>query len=872
VTPGQIERLASLLGRFYGGALYLYPSEFRNEFGTEMVRFFHEDCHRTARRGGIVALLLLGLRTAIDVARSAPAAHIDVLRQDLRFSGRLMSSAKAFTFTAVAALALGIGANSAVFSLVNGILLQPLPYPEADRLVMLWDRNPKGIERNNVSPPNFADYGAGAKSLAGVAAFYEAGANLQDTAGVEHVTSYAVTPGFFDVLGVQPMLGTGLEDAARAPSAVLSHQFWSRRFGGDPAVIGKVLRIDGRACSIRGVMPPGFRFPSRETALWTSMPFDPAGFSRQAHFLSVVGRLKDGATPAQSRAELQTLAAGLARAYPASNRGWGVTLLPLQEQVVGAARTSLWVFLGAVGLVLLIACADIANLLLARSATRQCELAIRTALGASTVRLARQMVTESVMLAVLGGAAGLAIASGCVALLKALRPAAIPRLDDVAVNGWVVAFTFVLSLLTGFACGLIPAWRVSRTDVNAGLKEGGASRKSFAAHRLRGLLIFAEVMLSLLLTIGAGLLIRTFLHLQNLDAGFNAEGAATLTLEMPPVRYRSASERAALLEQAAARVRALPGVESAGLISNLPFTGGEGFNRFGFTIDAKDDPGAENHRFYARWTTRGYLRAMGIPLLRGRDYTDADREGSRPVVIIDRALARRYFPGENPVGRFVRLSYASRQPREIVGVAGEVRLLGLDAEPAPQIYIPALQEARSPAMTMVVRSASPLAAADAARGELRRLDANLPLYDIRPLADVVADSMAARRFRSFVMGAFAALALLLAAVGIYGVVSCAVGERAREIGIRMALGARRSDILLLILRQGMKYALTGVAGGVAAALLLTRFLVGLLYGVSPLDGWSFAVAALTVLSASFLACLMPALRAARLDPITSMRR
>jgi putative ABC transport system permease protein len=865
------EWLSALLGRFYGKALVLFPAEFRHEFGAEMVQFFRDDCRRAAP--SVPGLLLLGLRAFADMARSAPRVHLEILRQDLRFAWRMLYSAKGFTAAAIAAMALGIGADSAIFSLVSGILLRPLPFPDAERLVAIWDRNPKGIDRNSVSPPNFADFRAGARSLSGAAAFYEDSANLAGPAGPEHVTNCVVSPEFFSVLRVQPLLGAGLEGHGASPAVVLSHALWLRRFGGDPGAIGRTLPIDGAEYVIRGVMPRDFRFPSRQASIWTTMPFEPARLSRQAHFLTVIGRLRPGVSLEQARAELEVIAAGMARAYPASNRDWGITVLSLAEQITGSVRTSLLVFLGAVALVLLIACANIANLLLARNAGRTGEMALRTALGASTVRLARQILTESVLLALLGGAAGLLLAAVAVAGLQALRPAGIPRLEEAGVGVWVAAFAFVVSLAAGLVCGLPPAWRASHTDLNAGLKVGGLAHGGFAGDRLRKLLIISEVALSLLLAVGAGLLVRTFLHLQGLDPGFEAGRAATLTLDMPAARYGDASRRSARLEEVARRVSGLPGVEAAGLISNLPLTGGEGFNRFGFTIDGQDDPApSQNHRFYARWTTAGYLPAMSIPLLRGRDFSGADRQGAEPVVIIDSTLARRHFPHENPVGKFVRLSYAPSVPRRIVGMAREVRHLGLDSEPAPQIYIPVLQESRSLTMTLVLRGAQPSSgAAESARAELYRIDRNLPVYDVQPLSDLLAGSLAGRRFHTLVMGLLAALALALAAVGVYGVVSYTVNQRRREIAIRMAVGARGCDILLLIVRQAMKHALLGTAAGLAAALLLTRALTSLLYGVSRLDLWSFAAAGLTVLAASCAACLAPALRAARVDPSRTLR-
>lgn len=864
------DKASALLDRLYGRMLAFYPAEFRYEYGAEMVEFFREDCRRAARRGGLPGLLSLGLRTLADLAFTASGAHMETLIQDLRFAVRMGRSAPAFALAAILALALGIGANSAIFSLVHGILLAPLPFPEAGRLVMLWEKNPRGIERNSVSPPNFLDYRAGSQSFSGMAAFYEEGAHLTGSGEAERVLTSAVSPGFFEVLGVSPLVGRGL--GAGPSEVVLSYGIWQRRFGQDPAIIGKTLRIDDRGYVVRGVMPPDFRLSSPRVELWTTFPFDPARFSRQAHFLSIVARLKPRTTPAQARAGLESIAARLARSYPASNRGWGVTLVPLKEEVVGKVRASLLLLLGAVGLVLLIACANVANLLLARGTHRRAEIAIRTALGADSGRIVRQMLTESVLLAFAGGVAGLALCLGAVALLKASRPAAIPRLDELAVNGWVMAFAFALALLSGVASGLAPALRACRPDFLEDLKDGMARPGGFAGRRLRGALIAAEVALSLLLMLGAGLLIRSFVRLQGLDPGFNSARALTFDLDLPAPRYAAAPSRAAFLQEAVERVRALHGVDAAGMISNLPLTGGEGFNRFGFKIEHDDRGAAGGDRFYARWITPGYLRGMGIPLLSGRDFTSRDREGSAAVAIIDAALARRYFPHGDPIGKYVRLSYAASVPREIVGVAGEVRLVALETEPAPQIYIPVLQETRPLTMSLVVRGSregADLAAAVPA--ELHRLDPDVPVYDIQPLARRVAESLAPRRLNMLLMSLLAALALVLAAVGVYGVISYVVGERLPEIGVRMALGARPREILLLVLRQGMRHALSGIAMGLAAALLLTRALTGLLYGVSPLDRRTFAVSAFLTALVALLACLIPAFRAATVDPVSALR-
>ncbi len=871
-----LDKFALVLQRLYSRALAVYPAEFRHEYAAEMTEFFGEDCRQAVRRRGLVGLLAQGVQTFWDLLLTAPGVHMDVLRQDLRFAFRMLYKNPSFALAAVLALALGIGANATIFSLVHGILWNPLPFPEPGQLVMVWEKSPKGIDRNSVSPPNFMSYRTGARSLSGWAAFYEGSANLTDLAEPEHVLGSTVTPDFFNVLGVQPLVGSGLSTGPGerdVPKVVLSYGLWQRRYNKDPGIIGRGTRIDDADYVICGVMPESFRFSSREVALWSTMPPSYFRLSRQAHFLSTVARLKPGVALSQARAELDALAAGLAESFPSSNRGWGVTVLPLQEQTVGEVRRSLLILLGAVGFILLIACANVSNLLLARTTHRQGEIAIRSALGAGSVRIGRQLVTESVLLAAIGAGAGLILSGGALQLLKLLDPAVVPRLDEVGVDGWVIAFAFLIALLTGVLCGLAPAMRVSRADVREVLKEGIANRKSFAGHWLREALVTGEIALSLLLLVGAGLLIRTFVHLRQVDPGFQADHAAALTIDMPQSRYSDDAIKAVFLEGALARLRSLPGVVSAGMISNLPLTGGEGYNRFGFTIEHREaPPGGGNYRFYARWITPGYFGGMGIPILRGRDFSDRDRAGSSPAVIIDAALARRFFPGENPVGKFLRLSYANTIPREIVGVVGEVRLVAMEMEPAPQIYIPVSQEARMSSLSLVIRSSLDFTAtAEEARQELHRIDKSLPVYDARPLAGLVAESIAPRRFTMLLMTLLAGLALILGAVGVYGVISYLVGERLHEIGIRMALGARPAGIILLVVRQGMRPVLTGIALGLLTAFLLTKVMAGLLFGVQPIDAWTFGTVALVIAAAACLACIIPALRASGVDPASLLR-
>ena len=868
--------LAGWLARAYRYVLAVYPAEFRHEYAAEMTQFFNDDCRLAARRGGLPGLLLQGARTLADVILTAPGVHMSILAQDLRFGFRMLRHNPGFSLTAILALTLGIGANSAIFSMVHGILLAPLPFAEPDRLMMLWEKNPRGIERNSVSPPNFNDYRAGAKSFSHLAAFSTAGANLTLAGASQHLTAATISPEFFDVLDVRPVFGAGLRPnpgPTDPPEAVLSHSLWERSFSADPGVIGRTVRMDERPYVIAGVMPPDFRFPSGDVAIWAAMPRSYLQLSRQAHFLSVIGRLQPAVSVAEARGELDTLARGLASAYPASNRNWGVTLVPLKEQIVGEIRRPLAILLGAVSFILLIACANIANLLLARTSSRRGEIALRTALGASSIRIGRQLLTESVLLALLGGAAGLLLCWGASASLKVLKPAGIPRVEELGVSAWVIAFTFGVALLTGIVSGIAPALQGFRADLREGLKETAGNRRSFAGRGLRGVLISAEIALSILLLVGAGLLIRSFMVLQRLDPGFDPSRAVTLTIDLPQSRFPNAPQRAAFLQQATARIRELPGVEAAGMISTLPLTGGEGFNRFGFTMERTEDPATiENHRFYARWITPGYFAGMGIPLLKGRDFTAQDRAGSAPAVIIDAALARRYFAGGNPIGRFLRLSYDKTAPREIVGVAGDVRLISLESEPAPQIYIPVLQEAQLSSINLVVRTAATgPATPETVRRELLRIEPDVPVYGVRTVASRLEESMAPRRFPMLLLTLMAALALVLAAVGVYGVTSYMVGQRQHEIGVRMAFGARPREILLLVAGQGMKHAIIGIAGGLLASFLLTRAMSGLLFGVNPVDAWTFGTVALLAAVVACMACLAPALRASTLDAVHALR-
>jgi putative ABC transport system permease protein len=864
------ERAVRWLQHLCRGLLRAYPAEFRQEYGGEMVRSLRDECRAAAHRRGWAGLLGVGANLVGDVFLAAPGVQLDVLGQDLRHAWRMLRANPGFALAATMTLALAIGGNSALFGLVRGILLAPLPFPDPEQLVMIWEKNPKGIERNSISPPNFLDYRKSSSAFSAMAAFYEESVNLTGVGTEpEHVLSAVVTSGFFELLGVRPVVGSGLQGER---SVVVSYGLWQRRFGGAADLLGQTLRIDDEVYTIRGVTPADFRFPTHDVALWTVMPERNFLMSRQARFLSAVGRLKTGAGLASARAEMEGLAASLAGQFPASNKGWSVTLVPLKEQMVGSIRKPLLILMGAVGFILLIACANVANLLLARSARRQGEMAIRTALGASSARIGRQILTESVLIAGLGAAAGLLLCWGSLAVLKVVRPPAIPRVEEVGVNGWVVGFAVAAALLAGFVSGLIPLLRIWRSDLRQVMQEGMRNRGSAAGDWLRRSLVGGEIAVCMVLLVGSGLLIRSFVQLQQLDPGFDARQATSFRIDLPTSRYQDGPSRAALLAGALNRVRTLPGVISAGMISSLPLTGGEGHNRFGFVLERGGEPaGGEDHRFYARWITPGYLAAMAIPLRQGRGFTERDSLGTTPVVIIDQELARRYFPNGNPIGRQLRLSYDKGRLREIVGVAGAVRLVGLEKEPAPQIYIPVLQEPRLSSISLVVRSAvDPAALVRTVRDELRAVDSQLPVYDIRTLGQYVAESIAPRRLTMLLMSLLAGIALLLAGVGVYGVMSYMVQEREQEVGIRMALGARPAEVLRMVVAQGMGQAGVGIAAGLAMSLLLSKLIAGLLFGVQPVDGWTFAaVSGLTALVAC-AASAVPGWRAARVDPARAL--
>jgi putative ABC transport system permease protein len=802
--------------------------------------------------------------------------------QDLRYGARMLIKKPGFTFVAVLTLSLGIGANTAIFSVVHAALLRPLPYEKPEQLVMIWESNlSRGLDRSQVSPVTYCDWREQKHLFDKIAGWWYPQVNLTDTGSEpQRVRTVDVTDAFFDVLGVRPVIGRGFQPGEDRPGgerlAVIGHELWRNRYNSDPNILGKSVTLDGRSYSIIGVAPPGFNYPN-ETEVWCPLGWEPLQHSRNARFFEVVARLKPGVTTQQAQAEMSALSNRIAQENPQSNKDWGAAVVSLRDQLVGDFRTALLVLFGAVGLVLLIACANVANLLLARAGTREKEVAIRLAIGATRGRLLRQLLTESILLALLGGALGLLIAAWGADVLLKLNPVEIPRLDNLTVNWQILGFTFGVALLTGLVFGLIPALQASKPDLNSALKEGGRDSQS-GGGRLRGALVIAEIAIAVVLLVGAGLLIKSFLRLQSVDAGFNPANVLTFNLQLPASSYRDWRQVSELYSQLIARLKVVPGVESADAAGFLPLEGGWPTK---FLIQGQPPVRGEEPVAQHRPVSEGYFQTMGIPLLGGRQFDERDNPDAPGVMIVNEALARRYFPNEDPVGK--RITTTSRQygplgrvmpaslEMEVVGVVGDEKNSSLSKTAEPAIYFSHRQFAYR-SMSVVVRStAAPLSLANAARNEVWAIDRNLPVSNVKTMEQRLGDAIAQPRFSALLLGLFAALALLLAAVGIYGVISYMVEQRTREIGMRMALGASAGDVLKLVVGRGLALTLAGVALGVLGAFGLTRLISGLLYGVKTTDPLIFAAMPALLALIALLACYIPARRAAKVDPMIALR-
>jgi putative ABC transport system permease protein len=797
------------------------------------------------------------------------------LIQDFRYALRQFRKSPGFAAVAVITLALGIGATTAVFSVVDQVLLHPLPFPDSDRIVKV-SQTFKGLSTDDASPANYLDWVSQNHVFAEMAASRGWQGSLSAGDRPDRIRGAMTTPSFFPLFGVAPILGRGLQASDAQPGnnhvVVLGYGLWQRYFAADRAIVGRDIHLDGEQYNVVGVMPPAFS-AEEYGELWIPSPWgvpthplvpdkDPRQF-RDRNYLHVWARLKPGVSVQQARAELDTIGRRLEKQYPDSNDQTGVSFLPLHEYIVGDIRPVLLVLLAAVVMVLLIVCANVANLLLARATARAKEISIRTALGASRRRLLRQLLTESVLLALVGGVLGFLLAALAVPALLALSPPDIREFKQIGINREVLAFSFLASLVCGVVFGLIPALQSSRSHPNESLKEGERGSTGNRG-RTRSALVIAEVGLSLVLLVGAGLLVKSFARLMEVNAGFDPDHLLTFNLALPSSADRV--RQLAFYKQVVQRLQALPGVQAVGAVSRLPLSGGNSSRSFNV-------PGVEkDYSADIRVSTPDYFRAMRIPLLKGRSFSESDLESSLNLAVVNDALARTVFPGQDPIGKHITHFGPDDLTLQIIGVVGNVRHVGLDADPHSEIY-QLLGQAQWPSMFVAIRSATsdPTSLTLAAQNVVWSVNKDVPLANVRTMQDVIANSVQRRKFSMLLLSIFAAVAMLLAAIGLYGVMSYSVAQRAHEIGIRMALGARRPDVLVLVVKQGMALALMGIAVGAVLSLAMTRLISGMLFGITATDPLTFAGVAALLVTVALLANYLPARRASKVDPMVALR-
>jgi putative ABC transport system permease protein len=918
--------------RVYAALLLAFPKRFRARYGQAMREAFRDRYRRAAARG-VAARLAFLMRTLLDVGWNAALERASATRRwlderpdpaeagvydapgparaghvprgdnpskghyatnllmDLRYAIRLFVRAPLFSGLAVLALALGIGGTSSIFSIINGVLLKPLPYEDAAELVMIWtDNTREGQPEYPTSPANFLDYKAAAKTMRQVEALFSflTAIPLQTDAGTEQVTNSVVTPGMFSLLRRSAALGRALLPTDVNDAVVLSDGFWTRRFGRDPAVIGRRVVLDQRPVTIVGVMPPDFSFPFKgmlgptgfttrlEPDFWTALtPADPATrFNdasgrpvRSVHFLAVIGRLAPGATAAQANEEANAIARALEQTFPDSNRGLLANVVPLHAQVVGRSRAALLLLAAGVGFVLLLACVNVANLLLARSVGRQKEMAVRAALGAGRSRLLRQTVTETLLLSSVGAALGLVLVRWATGAFAAFAPSDIPRLQAIGPDWRVVVFTIGVALVTGVVVGLVPAFAAAQPDVQGSLKETGRGNSGgWRGRRARSALVAAEIALAVVLTFGAGLLVRSFVALTAVDAGFQSGRLLTLQMTLPGT-VSTPDARRDFYQRLFARLEALPGVVAAGGTTRLPLASS---NVTSNVVMEGRDPN-ETYEVDFRRAVHRYFEAMGMPILRGRNFTDQDGPASPPVVIVNQTMARRLWGAEDPVGKRIRMGPGATTWNTVVGVVGDIHHSALDRPPASEVYLYYLASPPVAPFISMRTAGDPAAIAATVRAELKSIDKDLSVYDIRTGDEIRAGAVSERRFIVILAAVFGVLALALAAVGVYGVMALAVSERTQEMGIRLALGAEPSTVLRLVVRQGMSLALLGIGIGMAAALALTPLMSSQLYGVGTTDPITLGSVTGVLAAVALLACAVPALRAMTINPVTALR-
>ncbi len=801
---------------------------------------------------------------------------METLLKDIRYGIRMLTKKPGFTLVAVITLALGIGANAAIFSVVNAVLLRPLPYKEPGRLMLIRETKLPQFPEFSVSPGNFLDWKAQNTVFERLVAMNGSSFNLIGTGDPERLRGTLVTDGFFATFGATPQLGRDFLPEEDQPGrnfvVVLSNGFWQRRFGGDPKIVNQTITLNGQSYTVIGVMPASFRYGGRDVDLWTPIAFTAQQAQNHGgHYLQVVGRLKPGVSVEQARTEMVAIAGRLATQYPDANTGWSVKLGPMLEFAVRDIKPALLVLLAAVAFVLLIACANVANLLLARAAGRQKEIAIRTAMGAGRWRIVRQLLTESVLLSLTGGLVGLLLAKWGMDLLLKLAPQNLPRMSDVSLDGRALGFTAAITLLTGIVFGLVPALQSSKPNLNEVMKDAGrGSTEGGRRQLIRSSLVVLEVASALVLLVGAGLMIKSFWKLQQVDPGFKPDNALTASVTLPRRKYPEADKQAAFFKQLIENVATLPGVKAVGAGNVIPLSDDDYV--LGFVIDGRPPlpPGSsQSTNYYA--VSADYFKAMGIPLLRGRVFTDQDTKDTTRVAVINETMAKKFFPDEDPIGKRIHVTNGPTTFREIVGIVGDVKHYGLDQTTTLQTYEPYMQRPDT-YMSLVVRTAGdPTSLSSAIRNEVLKLDKEQPVSTITTLDKLVSTSIAQQKFSMLLLGVFAAVAMLLAAIGIYGVLSYAVTQRTHEIGIRMALGAGRRDVLRLVVGHGMILAGIGVALGLGAAFLLTRLMSTLLFNVNATDPLTFGVIALLLASIALLACWIPARRATKVDPMIALR-
>lgn len=857
--------------RFYSALLHLYPSSFRAEYRDELCHAFAE---RASELSGPFARVMILLAALVDVIPNAIAAHWDVLRQDVGYAVRSLRRTPGFALTAVLVVALGVGANTAVFSLADYVFVRPLPYANADRLVKLWQGEAGGT--NEASPANYRDWKAMTPAFSGMGAYWRRAANLVGAAEPRRLETVRATPELLPLLGVAPLIGRifTAQDVATGQSVVLSHALWKSQFAGDPGVIGTSVRLDGAPHTVIGVMPAFFQFPSRSVEAWTSLVLREDDFTdRNDNYLEVVARLRPGVSVEQARQELAVVSSRLEQQYPKENKDIGAVVLGLRDELSQSARLLVLALCGATLCILLLACANLASLFLARGAHRARELAVRSALGAGRERLVRQLVTETMGIAFVGGIVGVAAAAAGAPLLARLVPSTLPVADHASLDLRVLALAVAFVLFTGFAFGLVPAMRAGRSNALDALRSG-ARTAGGRTQRLRAALVIVEVAASVVLLVGSGLLIRAVWRIQTTDPGFVADNVLTLQTALPLPKYDATARRAQFYDRVLQETRALPGVREAAYATGLPMVMRGGIWPVSFT--GEEVLRDSSNTVSLRYATPRFFAALGVPVLRGRDVAETDTHEQPFVAVVSESFVKRHWPNENPIGKRFHLAL---KERTVVGVVGDVRVRGRERSSEPQVYLPYRQVDDGSIISyipkdLVVRTAAPSVAGQLLpriREIIAAADPEQPVSNVSTLSEILAEETASRVTQLRLLGALSAIALLIAGLGIHGLLTFTVSKRSQELGVRRALGAQVGQIIGLVLREGLALALIGIVIGVALAYAAARGMSALLFGVRPEDPLTIAVAATLCLVTAMAGCLRPAMRAARVDPLSALR-